>query len=111
MTVGGIKPSFDHLKAANMTGIEHDLGVMDGADLDTGAGGGLRQGGAEGGEGGRETTAEGIYVWAGGLRSQESCYLSVGGVGGYRRGSGDPLANCNVTGPSARLILLAASQI
>ena len=44
MAVCGIKTHFDHLETANVTGIKNDLGVMDGTDLDTGAGGGLRHG-------------------------------------------------------------------
>jgi hypothetical protein len=44
MAVRGIKTRFDHLKTANMTGIKNDLSVLDGTDLDTRAGGGLRHG-------------------------------------------------------------------
>lgn len=44
MAVCGIKTHFDHLETANVTGIKNDLGVMDGTDLNTRAGGGLRHG-------------------------------------------------------------------
>ena len=44
MTVCRIETRFDHLEAANMTGIKDDLGIMDGTDLNTSAGGGLRHG-------------------------------------------------------------------
>lgn len=44
MSVRGIKTRFDHLEAANMTGVKNDLGVMDGTDLNTRASGGLRHG-------------------------------------------------------------------
>jgi hypothetical protein len=44
MAVCGIKTRFDHFETADMTGIKNDLGVMDGTDLNTRAGGGLRHG-------------------------------------------------------------------
>ena len=44
MTVRGIETHFDHLETANMTGIKNELGVMDGTDFNTRAGGGLRHG-------------------------------------------------------------------
>lgn len=44
MAVCGIKTHFDHLETANVTGIKNDLGVIDGTDLNTRAGGGLRHG-------------------------------------------------------------------
>ena len=45
MAVGRIQAHFDHLETADMTGVKNELGVMDGTDFDTGAGGGLRHGG------------------------------------------------------------------
>ena len=54
MTVCRIKTGFDHFEAANVTGIKNDLGVVDGTDFDTGAGGGLRHGRGRGEEEGEE---------------------------------------------------------
>lgn len=63
MTVCGIKTRFDHLETANMTGVKNDLSVMDGTDLNAGAGGGLRhgwkrRGGTEGRRRGKEIIPE-----------------------------------------------------
>jgi len=44
VAVCGIETHFDHLETADVTGIEHDLGVTDGTDFDTSASGGLRHG-------------------------------------------------------------------
>jgi len=52
MAVSGIETHFDHLETANMTGVKNELRVMDGTDLDTSAGGGLRHGGGWGDGGG-----------------------------------------------------------
>lgn len=44
MPVCGIKTRFDHLETADVTGVKNDLRVMDGADLNARASGGLRHG-------------------------------------------------------------------
>jgi len=55
MAVCRIETHFDHLETANVTGVKNELRVMDGTDLNTSAGGGLRHGGGwgDGGGGGR----------------------------------------------------------
>ena len=60
MAVCGIETHFDHLETADMTGVKNELRVMDGTDLNTSAGGGLRHGGGwgDGGGGGKEETRE-----------------------------------------------------
>lgn len=78
MAVCRIKTRFDHLETANMTGIKNDVSVMDGTDLNTGAGGRLRHGRRRRRRRRRgrkkkveRITAEVIYVLKA-LRSQES---------------------------------------